>query len=139
MKMKMIRFLITADANSETGVGEASIFMTSSGFYKFIEQQNYGLSLKGLCVIFMCRAPELEFKQRIRYSKKDQKLYFDLMLDYNQFVDMSDEQRVSEMCIKLLEEMPPIVKKYKFSDFDLDKFMNNLSGWFNEHGLIIKK
>lgn len=133
----MIRFLITGDANIETGVGEATLLMTGSDFYKFIENQDYGLSLKGLCVIFMCRVPELNFKQRIKYSKKDQKLYFDLMLDYNQFVSITPEQRISEMCKKLLEEMPPIVKKYKFPDFDLDKFMDNLTSWFNEKGFII--
>lgn len=133
----MIRFLITGDANIETGVGEATLLMTGSDFYKFIENQDYGLSLKGLCVIFMCRVPELNFKQRIKYSKKDQKLYFDLMLDYNQFVSITPEQRISEMCKKLLEEMPLIVKKYKFPDFDLDKFMDNLTSWFNEKGFII--
>lgn len=85
----------------------------------------------------MCRNPELNFKQRIRYTKKDQNLSFDLMLDYNQFVVMTPDQRVSEMCKRLLEEMPPIVKKYKFPDFDLDKFMDNLTSWFNEQGFII--
>ncbi|MND82249.1 hypothetical protein D3C80_740720 [compost metagenome] len=133
----MIRFLITGDANIETGVGEATLLMTGSDFYKFIEKQDYGTSLKGLCVIFMCRNPELNFKQRIRYTKKDQNLSFDLMLDYNQFVVMTPDQRVSEMCKRLLEEMPPIVKKYKFPDFDLDKFMDNLTSWFNEQGFII--
>lgn len=133
----MIRFLITGDANIETGVGEATLLMAGSDFYKFIEKQDYGTSLKGLCVIFMCRNPELNFKQRIRYTKKDQNLSFDLMLDYNQFVVMTPDQRVSEMCKRLLEEMPPIVKKYKFPDFDLDKFMDNLTSWFNEQGFII--
>ncbi|MCY1166280.1 hypothetical protein D9M71_35620 [compost metagenome] len=132
----MIRFLITGDANIETSVGEATLLMTGSDFYKFIEKQDYGTSLKGLCVIFMCRNPELNFKQRIRYTKKDQNLSFDLMLDYNQFVVMTPDQRVSEMCKRLLEEMPPIVKKYKFPDFDLDKFMDNLTSWFNEQGFI---
>lgn len=132
----MIRFLITGDANIETGVGEATLLMAGSDFYKFIEKQDYGTSLKGLCVIFMCRNPELNFKQRIRYTKKDQNLSFDLMLDYNQFVVMTPDQRVSEMCKRLLEEMPPIVKKYKFPDFDLDKFMDNLTSWFNEQGFI---
>lgn len=133
----MIRFLITGDSNVETGVGEASRKMASTDFYKFMEKQDYGNSLKGLCVIFMCRDPQLNFKQRIRYTKKDQKLYFDLMLDYDQFIVMTHEQRVSAMCKKLLEEMPPIVKKYKFPDFNLEKFMGNLSSWFNEHNLII--
>lgn len=70
MLKKMIRFLITGDANIETGVGEATLVMTGSDFYKFIENKDYSLSLKGLCVIFMYLVFELNFKQRIMYSKK---------------------------------------------------------------------
>ncbi|WP_234857019.1 hypothetical protein [Acinetobacter junii] len=133
----MFNFLITADSNIESGVGAATLVMTSNGFYKFIEKQNYGEGLKKIVVVFMCRDPEINFKQRIRYSKKEQTLYFDLMLDYNQFVVMTSEQRVSEMCAKLLEEMPFIVKKYKFINFNLDKLIDNLKSWFHEQGFII--
>lgn len=49
------------------------------------------------------------------------------MLDYNQFVAMSMQQRVFTMCEKLLEEIPPIVKKYKFSDFDINKLIDNFT------------
>lgn len=133
----MIRFSILSDSNSETGVLHAKQSITSNDFYKFIEKQDYGHSLKGLCVIFMCRSPDIHFKQRIRLSKKEQTLYMDIMLDYHEFVSMTHEQRISAMCQKLLEEIPPIVRKYKFPDFDLDKFMNNLSYWFKEKGFII--
>ncbi|ELW9270660.1 hypothetical protein RGO85_002636 [Acinetobacter baumannii] len=134
----MFRFFITADSNIETGVGTASMSMASTNFCKFIEKQDYGTSLKRLSIIFMCRSPHLEFKQRIRHSKKEQVLYMDIMLDYRKFVGMTHEQRVTALCEKLLQEMPPIVRKYKFDDFDLDKLVSNLKTWFVEHGFIKK-
>ncbi|MDC4704647.1 hypothetical protein [Acinetobacter baumannii] len=132
----MFRFFLTADSNIETGVGKALISMTPKDFNRFIEKQEYGSSLKGVGVVFMCRSPHLEFKQRIRHSKKEQVLYMDIMLDYHDFVAMTHEQRITTLCEKLLEEMPPIVRKYKFNDFDLDKLVNNLKIWFVEHGYI---
>lgn len=36
------------------------------------------------------------------------------MLDYNQFVAMSMQQRVFTMCEKLLEKIPPILKNINF-------------------------
>ena len=57
------------------------------------------------------------------------------MLDYNQFVAMSMQQRVFTMCEKLLEEIPPIIKKYKFSDFDINKLMGNFTYWFKQNKL----
>ncbi|MFD1437928.1 hypothetical protein [Acinetobacter terrae] len=133
----MFRLLVTSDSNSETGVADANLSLTANGFYKFIEEQDYGNTLNSLVIIFMCRDPELHFKQRIRYSRKKQKLYMDIMLDYQTFVIMTPEQRVSELCKKLLTEMPPIVQKYKITDFDLDKLISNFSYWFNKYDLII--
>lgn len=132
----MFKIFILCDANQETGIIEAKHSFSSNEFYKFIEKQDYGSSLKGLSIIFMCRSPNLEFKQRIRHSKKEQVLYMDIMLDYHEFVAMTHEQRVTALCEKLLEEMPPIVRKYKFKDFDLDKLVDNLNTWFSEHGFI---
>lgn len=36
---------------------------------------------------------------------------------------------------KLLEEIPPIVKKYKFSDFDINKLIDNFTYWFKQNKL----
>lgn len=132
----MFRFFLTADSNIETGVGRALDSINSNLFEKFIRNQDYGASLKRLSIIFMCRSSHLEFKQRIRHSKKEQVLYMDIMLDYHKFVVMTHEQRVTALCEKLLQEMPPIVRKYKFDDFDLDKLESNLTTWFVEHGFI---
>ena len=60
----------------------------------------------------------------------------DIMLDYHEFVAMTHEQRVTALCEKLLQEMPPIVRKYKFDDFDLDKLVSSLTSWFVDHGFI---
>lgn len=39
------------------------------------------------------------------------------------------------MCEKVLEEIPPIVKKYNFSDFDINKLIDNFTYWFKKKNL----
>ena len=133
----MFKFQLLSDTSSNSGVLVAKQQITSNGFYQFIESKDYGNDLSGIVVVLMCYEPEIEIKQRIRFSKKEKKIYMDIILDYHEFVSMTNEQRIYSICQKLLEKMPPIIKKYKFSDFDLDKFMNNLSYWFKEKGFII--
>ena len=96
----MFRLLLTADSNIETGVGDASMIIAPNDFYKFMEGQEYGEGIKHLAIFYICRDPELKFKQRIRYTKKDQALCIDIMLDYNQFIAMSMQQRVFTKCMR---------------------------------------
>lgn len=66
----MFRLLLTTDSDIETGVGDASMIIASNDFYKFMEGQKYGRDIKHLGILFICRDPELKFKQRIKYIKK---------------------------------------------------------------------
>lgn len=132
----MFRFFVTSDTNIETGVANARHDFMTTEFYKFIENQNYGESLAGLVIVFMCRSPELIFKRRLRFSKKDKILSMDIMLDYNLFVNISPDERVIELCKALLLALPEVLKKYKFKDFDSDKLMTNLESWFVNHNFI---
>ena len=132
----MFRLLISSDSNIETGVGHASLALATTNFYKYIENQNYGTTLSRIAVFFICWDPNLAFKQRIRYKKDSKELYMDIMLDYNLFTKMTPDERISELCRKLLIEVPPIVNKYKFKDFDSDKLMTSLESWFVNHNFI---
>lgn len=132
----MFKFHLITDTDSYSGVLEAKQKITSNKFYKLMESEFYGSSVSGIVIVLMCRDPDIIFKPRLRFSKKEKVLYMDIMLDYHKFVGMTHEQRVTALCEKLLQEMPPIVIKYKFDDFDLDKLESNLTTWFVEHGFI---
>jgi hypothetical protein len=60
------------------------------------------------------------------YSRKEEKIYMDLMLDYNLFVSVSQEERDKVTAQKMMKEVPPIVRKYKLPDFNYTEFESDL-------------
>lgn len=126
-----MHFFITADSNYETRTGDV-ITKISGPVRRYFLEKDYGPSVQGIVIVFMCRDPKIAFKQRIRFSKKDKKLYTDIMMDYESMVSApDDEARFNLMKEKLLSELPQVIKKYKFPEFDQEKLMidlqNNLS------------
>ncbi len=132
----MFRLSILSDTSELSRVLEAKQIITSEAFYKYVESENYGADLNGIGIILMCREPQFKFKKRLRFSKKDKVLYMDIMLDFDKYILLSQTERVSAICNELLEKIPQTVNKYKFGDFDLDKFMTHLKTWFIQHDYI---
>jgi len=119
-----MRFFITADYNWESKLDHA---MRNLELADFFADRNYGEDLQGgIGVILMCRDPGLNFKQRIRFSKKDQALSMDVMLDLPFFVSASYARRREVVAKSLIAEIPRVVKKYKFTDFDVENFSIDL-------------
>lgn len=54
------------------------------------------------------------------------------MLDYYFTSEITQEERISSVVKKIIEEVPPIIKKYKLKDFDLDTFMEDIRGYFKK-------
>ena len=86
----------------------------------------------------MCRDPIWNFKQRIRFVKKENCLYMDLMLDLDVMSRAEPETRKRIVGEKIVTEVPRIVAKKKFKDFDLLRFSADLREWFEQHGWIDK-
>jgi len=121
-------FFITCDVNWETKVDKTrDAIIDITGYEAFFKKRSYGNSIFGICVVLMCRNPSLNFKQRIRYLKEKRQIYFDIMLDYDVFVHAEQNDRNTLAARKLIEEIPLIIAKYKFEDFDLKKFQTDLT------------
>lgn len=121
-----MRFFITSDSYWEAKVESVIDAIDETGYKQFFSEQNYGSSLEGITVVLMCQDPNLELKQRIRYSKKEKKIYLDIMLDLNQILSLDQKSKKRIIAQKLISEIPPIISKYKLDDFNLDKFKNDL-------------
>lgn len=121
----MILF-ITSDTSWEARIEKVLDKLQDSGVKSYFEKKNYGESLKGINIILMCRNPDLKFKQRIRFIKKEKELYIDIMLDLNQFkqIDLKEKEKI--IADKFTDEIPAIVAKYKFEDFDFSRFKSDL-------------
>ncbi len=78
----MILFL-TYDANQEAGLDFILTKWNEDKIEDFFAPMNYGSSLNDVSLFLICRNPDLNFKQRIRLSKKEKRLYIDLMFDLN--------------------------------------------------------
>ena len=100
------------------------------GIKDFFAAKDYGTSIVGVSVFLICRDPSYNFKQRIRYLKKEQKLSLDIMLDLNEFKLIDQTEREKIVAGKLVKEITPVIAKYKFADFDLIRFETDLKGWF---------
>ena|SRR2546430_10123451 len=127
-----MHFRITCDANKESGVGEV-VDELSGPTRKHFVPRDYGSGLPRLGVVLMCRDPALNFKRRVRFSKKDQTLYMDVMLHLPEMIPLPHEERRGIIIDRLEQEIPEILNKYDFDNFDRSRFNSDLHEWFTTH------
>jgi hypothetical protein len=131
-----MRFSLLCDAHQDAGLDKVLFRFSDLGLKRYFEERNYGDALAGITVVLMCRNPALNFKQRIRHAKKEKKLYIDIMLDLDQFRPLNEVQRERIVAGRLLAEIPAILKKNKFAQFDVAQFEADLSNWLEQASLF---
>lgn len=130
-----MRFGIVSDTDHEAKVDQVTDGFPTRALEDWLHFKNYGSDLEDIGIVLMCRNPALHFKQRIRMDKKTKTLYIDLMLDYNYFIsDVTPSDRIKVVAEKIFAEVPKIVKKYKFKDFDSDLFFEDLKTFLKKSG-----
>jgi hypothetical protein len=110
---------VTSDSSWEAKVDHA---MRPLDFESVFEEKDYGSDLAHLGIVVICRSPDLGFKQRVRYNAKDRVLYLDVMLDLRQFVLASHAERRCVLAEALMADVPRVIEKRKFKEFDLIRF-----------------
>ena|SRR6266853_3096860 len=132
-KMKMF---ITCDIWWESKVDKVLDDLADLGFRRFFEDKDYGGSVAGMGILLMCQRASLNLKQRIRFSKEKKKLSMDIMLDLEQMMQLDHESRRKIIAEKIVTEVPLVLKKYKFKEFDLPRFSKDLNDWFKKQGWL---
>lgn len=127
-----MRFFITCDSHWEAKVDKVIDKIDDTGYKKFFQEKDYGSSLDAITVILMCQDSDLNLKQRIRFSKKEKKIYLDLMLDLNEFLKIEQNEKEKIVVEKLLNEIPRIISRYKLLDFDIKSFTTDLQFWMSK-------
>lgn len=127
-----MRFFITYDAYWEAKIDKVLDRLNDTGYKNFFIEQKYGDSVRGITIVLMCQDPNLHLKQRIKFSKKEAKLYLDIMLDQDLFIKITQEERNKIVAEKIMGEVPEIIAKYKFKDFDLPLFKTHLTKLMNK-------
>ncbi len=106
-------FFLTENYNWESKLDHA---IKNLELRDLFAERKYGEDLSGgIGVVLMCREPALDFKQRIRLSKKQPSLSMDVMLDLPFFVSATHAQRREVVAKSLVYEISRIVKKYRFT------------------------
>jgi hypothetical protein len=132
-----MKFNIVSDTNYEAKVDQVTDTFSSREVEDLMHFKNYGSDLLGIVLVLMCRNPEYNFNQRIQMDKKNKVLYIDIMLDYNYFIsDITPQHRIRYVSDKILEELPSVINKYKFKNFDLEIFMQDLKDYFKKIGWL---
>lgn len=122
---------ITYDANSESGIRFVVEEMSGPTRKHFISRE-YGDGLKGIVIVLMCRNPDLNFKRRLRFSRKDKKLYLDVMLDLKQMIQATHQDRKQAVINHLTAEVSIALRKYSIPHFDEMLFVDELRSWLKE-------
>jgi hypothetical protein len=118
-----MNFGISAYSWWETKVADSlSLFVSEN--LKIFFSKYYGSDLNDIFIVLMCRQPEHNFKERIRYIKKEKALYMDIILDFNLLIKSLQEERNQNVFAKLIKEVPDIIAKYKYRT--INKFWNVL-------------
>jgi len=133
-----MKFFITSDSNAESGVGEATRGLTQA-LGDYFADRLYNDSDIEMAICLMCRDPSWNFKQRIRFVKKENCLYMDIMLDLDVMKYAERFHRKEVIGGKLVSEVPEIIAKKKFKGFDLPRFTKDLREWFEDNEWISKE
>lgn len=128
-----MRLNILCDADWEAKVDKVLDAFSNSGYRRFFEERRYGGGIEGIVIGLICQDPSLKLKQRIKYAKKEKRIYIDIMLDLNQFKQLDQNQRVKIAAEKIITQVPSIISKFKIEDFDYAKFEQDLREWFSQY------
>ncbi len=125
-----MRFSISGDFDWESNIDKVLDAFSGNNYRSYFQERDYGTGLIGITIIFICQDPALNLKRRIRLSKKEKKLYVDMMLDLPQMKSADLVKKKMIMSELLLKEIPEIVSKYKIDDFDLQRFIEDFQQKF---------
>lgn len=126
----------TSDADERARVSEGWYRLDDLDLQRALDGEDYGPGLNKIFVVFMCRSPDLKFKQRIRLDRKELTLYMDIFLDYHLMVKGPTERRWSHVARKLYEELPPILAKYRLKEFDTERFIDDFRNFMEGTGMM---
>jgi hypothetical protein len=119
---KPMDVFITSDSNWEAKIEHATRTLSLDAFFA---ERDYGPGQPSLSIVLMCRDPSLRFRRRLRLVHKKRRLYSDIMLDLPTMQTAGHAARRGSIAERLLQDIPPAIAKYRFSNFDLPAFSSD--------------
>ncbi|MCH8622564.1 hypothetical protein [Undibacterium sp. TS12] len=125
-----MRLNILGDFDWESKIDQVLKAFSDDNYHAYFQERDYGIGLIGITIVLMCQDPALNLKRRIRLSKKEKKLYVDIMLDLPEMKSVDFIKKKMIISELLLKEIPEVISKYKIDDFDLQQFVEDFQEKF---------
>jgi len=123
---------LSGDYYETSGFDDIIFTMDNNRLDDYFIPKKYGHSLNKIFIVSRCLKKENEYKPSTRLRKADLVLLIDLMFELPTMEQATQKERREIFIKKMNEELPPIIKKYKFKDFDLDRFMEDFNIYVDE-------
>jgi hypothetical protein len=127
---------ILSDTNSESRVAEALAALPVLELRNYVAEQDYGEGLSCLLIGIICRNPELQFRPRVRFTRKDKTLSMDVMLHLPDMMALDDLGRTRAIAQRLSDQVPAVISKYEIQDFDDARFLADFEKWIQLTGYV---
>lgn len=132
--VKTFRFYIISDSNWEAKIDNGLTFFKV--IQRYFELKDYGADLNGIILVLMCRSPKLNFKRRKRYATNERLFYLDIMLDYEQMVQIKEDINKAKYILqKITNELFSTLETYKFGDLNIEKLRTDFMMFAKNKGL----
>lgn len=128
-------FRISCDANAESKLDQIK-FGLNEAFAEYFGDRFYDDSGVAIFLVLTCRDPSYILNQRIRFSKKENCLYMDLMFDLHTMINLNLAEGRRIVGDNIVKEVPQIIAQKNFKGFDLPRFSRDLREWFEKQGWI---
>lgn len=122
---------LSAEISAEDIKNYRVIFEISKNLEGNFKDKNYGEGIKGLFIGIICVRPEFEFflKPRIKYSKKEKMLEYDIKLEFLRIRDAEKGVFLKILFDEIMVSLK-VVKNLKIKNFDLEVFERELNLFF---------
>lgn len=124
-----MRVSILSDSNWEAKIDHATRRLDER---RHFEALSFGTGVTGIAIILNARDPHLGHRRRERFSKAEKCLRFDVMLDLDQLIVSTHQQRRDIICKACLADLSSTLERRGFSDFDS-------KGFFSEFESMMRK
>ena len=122
---------ILGDCDHDSGLPDVLLWLSCPEQEEAFAR-DYGEGLDSIVIDLVCSKHIVDVKPRIRHAKKEKRLYMDIILVYAEFVSATAERRKEIVLKRLLEDVPRVVRKYKFSDFETEGFISDFNRYYSD-------
>ena len=100
------------DGNEDSGVLE-SIYQFRGPLEAYFKKKKYERQFPTIYIVYICLDAEVRFRKRLRYTKNNHLLSFDIILDPIEMVSLTHDQRVRVIIKKTIFDLDLILGKYE--------------------------